>query len=39
MTLEPSHAQRIDHQATFHPLIHRPSHDLTAEQIDNDGQK
>jgi len=39
MPLEPGHAHCIDHQATFHAFIHRPPHDLPAEQVYDDRQK
>jgi len=39
MTFEPRHAQRVDDDIAGHVLAHRPTHDLTAEQVDHHGQE
>src|SRR6202166_3459455 len=36
---KPCHTQRIRHQLRAHVRLHRPAHHLTAEQVENDGQK
>ncbi len=35
VTPEPCHPQRVDHELLFHPRLHRPAHDLAAEQIND----
>src|SRR5260370_27876796 len=36
---KPRHAQRVRHQLRAHVWLHRPAHHLTAEQVEDDGQK